>query len=86
MPESTRECYAAVLTHLPESGETFHTPFDGPDADAKAQRFREAEEERGDFPGSLWTVVMNEPARQAQTNRRMRSMGFDESEYPKAVA
>lgn len=57
--------YAVVLTHLPETEQTFCTPFSGadyPDPLTVAHCFREAEEERGDFPGSLWAVTGNDAA------------------------
>jgi hypothetical protein len=63
--------YAAVLTHIPDTGETFYTPFDGPDPCKLAERFKESEEERGDFPGSLWTIVANEAAKAIRTERRI---------------
>lgn len=63
--------YAAVLTHIPATGETFYTPFEGDDPCEIAERFKEAEEERGDFPGSLWTIVCDDAAAEARTQRRI---------------
>ena len=67
--------YAAVLTHVPND-ETFYTPFEGDNAGRRAHAFREAEEERGDFPGSLWAVVMNEPAAKELVNQRLEMFGL----------
>lgn len=54
--------YAAVLTHVPSTGETFYTPFGGDTAAADAQAFYRSESGLGDFPGSLWTIVYNDAA------------------------
>lgn len=57
--------YAVVLTHIPQTGETFHTPFTDEhheDPLSFAWRFRDSEEDRGDFPGSLWAVTGNDEA------------------------
>lgn len=57
--------FAVVMTYLPDTEEVFHTPFSGEhfeDPLGAAHAFREAEEERGDFPGSLWAVTGNEEA------------------------
>lgn len=56
--------YAAVLTHVPDTGETLYTPFTGDGAARRAKCFRRSEEECGDFPGSLWTIVYNGAADQ----------------------
>lgn len=66
--------YAAVLTHIPATGETFYTPFEGDDPCEIAERFKEAEEERGDFPGSLWTIVCDDEAAETRKHRRIASL------------
>lgn len=68
--------YAAVLTHLPDTGETFYTPFEGDHAGMRAHAFRDSEEERGDFPGSLWTVVMTDEASDERRDDLLKAMGI----------
>ena len=49
---------AVVVTHSWRTGETLHTPFDGPDAGIHATLFLEAEKARGDFPAPEWVWFM----------------------------
>lgn len=73
------EAYAVVLTHLPDEGKTYHTPFWGKDhADplAKAHAFAHSERARDDWPGALWVVTGNvEAVAQAQVNLLRSTMG-----------
>ena len=78
--------YAAALVHIPDDpdnggdGSTYYTPFRGDHAGQRAHQFADSERERGDFPGSLWTVVMNEAAREQLTEDRMAMLGFATSQ------
>lgn len=57
--------FAVVVTYLPETEECYSTPFSAPrfeDPLTMAHAFCESEEERGDFPGSLWMVTGNDEA------------------------
>jgi len=62
---------AVVFTWLPDE-QVFQTPFiesaDTPDPLSVAHAFREAEEERNDFPGSIWGIGANERARKIRSD------------------
>jgi hypothetical protein len=76
--EARNEPFAVVFTYVPSTEECFHTPFSGEHHDdplSFAHRFREAEEERGDFPGSLWSVTGNAAAKEIRSEALMRSLG-----------
>lgn len=50
-----------------EVAESLNTPFSGPGALGRAKRFRDSEEDRGDFPateGWVWHVWANDEARE----------------------
>lgn len=71
---------AVVCTYLPETEEVFHTPFSGEhyaDPLSSAHHFREAEEERGDFPGSLWMVSGNQAAIEIRSASMLKRLGLD---------
>lgn len=70
--------YAAAIVHVPETGETFFTPFDGDNAATQAFLFKCAEQERGDFPTGLWAVVMNEPARERREQHLRELVGLSD--------
>lgn len=74
--------YAVVLTHNPETGETLYTPFwesDYEDPLSAAHAFREAEEERGDVPGWLWTVTGDDRARDIRSASMLKALGIEGS-------
>jgi hypothetical protein len=75
----TETPYAVALMHLPKTGETYHTPFSGEryeDPLSMAHLFREAEEERGDFPGALWAVAGNEAAGEIRKRTLLAMVGL----------
>lgn len=69
--------FAVVVTYLPETEECYSTPFSAPrfeDPLGMAHAFRDAEEERGDFPGSLWMVTGNDEAAEIRREALMVGM------------
>lgn len=76
---------AIVFTYIPDpehptNGEVYYTAFDetarNGDPLSFAHLFRESEEERGDFPGSIWTVTGNDAAAEIRTNTIMARFGM----------
>lgn len=71
---------AVVFTYVPSEDRCYHTPFSGDQYDdplSFAHLFMESEEERGDFPGSLWTVTGNDAARKIRQNKLMAALFGD---------
>lgn len=73
---------AVVFTYVPSEDRCYHTPFeesdDCPDPLTFAHCFREAEEERGDFPGSIWAVTGNDRAQGIRTNHILTALGIED--------
>lgn len=69
--------FAVVVTYLPETDECYSTPFSGDSHDdplTAAHLFCNSEEERGDFPGSLWMVTGNDEANEIRKANIMASI------------
>lgn len=81
----TEKPLAVVFTYVPSEehpteGEVFYTAFDetarGGDPLSFAHLFRESEEKRGDFPGSIWTVTGNDAAAEIRSKNLLRAIGI----------
>lgn len=69
--------YAVVFTYVPDEDRAYTTVFTLKTSDdplSLAHSFRESEEERGDFPGSLWAVTGNDAASEIRSKRMMTSL------------
>lgn len=76
MPETP---FAVVFTYVPEEDRAYTTTFSGDTCDdplTMAHNFRRSEEERGDFPGSLWCVTGNEAATEIRKDSFLAALGM----------
>lgn len=63
------------------TSDVFTTP-EYPDPVRQAELLKSACED--DFPGAIWSIGLDEEARDIMTNTRMREMGFEDYDHAKA--
>lgn len=68
---------AVVFIYVPSEDRCYHQTFTGDDPLTDAHAFMEAEEERGDFPGSLWTVTGNDAAAEIRKRALLAEWGIE---------